>query len=157
EVNLPLPRLSLMTATATAAVLEDIRQAFATHDLPLGHLIQPPTSRRDNLALRVVPATGQKLDRFTALVHAALTSHAESTGGAILVYTTTRNSAETLAAHLSDLGISSSYYHGKLARDDKREVLSQFKSRELNVVVATCAFGMGINRADVRAVIHYTM
>ena len=75
----------------------------------------------------------------------------------MLIYTTTRKNAEKLASLLNHRGIEARHYHGKIPKFEKQEVLQDFKSGELNVVTATCAFGMGINRKDVRAVIHHTM
>lgn len=140
-----------MTATARTTVQEDIRKLFAEHNLPIGNLISE-SSIRKNLDYKIIPVNGNK---DLILMQEVATSLQQ--GGCVLVYTTTRKIAERLAHLLNKRNIEARYYHGKLGKTEKDEVLQAFKAGELNVVVATCAFGMGINRADVRAVIHHTM
>ena len=71
-----------------------------------------------------------------------------------IVYTATRKSAEAYAAALSDLGIDAEAYHAGRRAADREDVQSRFMAGELDVVVATTAFGMGIDKADVRFVLH---
>jgi len=147
----PLPLIALMTATARTTVQEDISQLFAEYNLALGSLISE-SKTRENLDYRVIPVTGNKDRLLIQEVQNFLRQ-----GGCVLVYTTTRNKAENLAKLLNDQNIDARYYHGQLGKTEKEEVLQAFKTGELNIVVATCAFGMGINRPDVRAVIHHTI
>lgn len=147
----PLPLLALMTATARTTVQEDIRKLFAEHNLEIGSLISESNTRK-NLEYKVIPVSDNKERLLIKEVQNSL-----SQGGCVLVYTTTRKNAEKLAYLLNSQNIDAKYYHGLLGKTEKQEVLETFKTGELNVVVATCAFGMGINRQDVRAVIHHTM
>ena len=71
-----------------------------------------------------------------------------------IVYTATRASSEQLAASLADLGLASSAYHGAMRAADRNDVQERFMAGEVDVVVATTAFGMGIDKADVRFVLH---
>ncbi len=71
-----------------------------------------------------------------------------------IVYTATRKSAETYAAALADLGIDAGAYHAGMRAADRDDVQSRFMAGELDVIVATTAFGMGIDKADVRFVLH---
>jgi ATP-dependent DNA helicase RecQ len=71
-----------------------------------------------------------------------------------LVYTATRASAEEYAEELADLGLSAAAYHGGMRAAERDEVQRAFMDGELDVVVATTAFGMGIDKADVRFVLH---
>jgi len=147
-----LPLMAFMTATATVAVRQDIKALFADHQIPI-HTEICSSSKRDNLEYRIIPTSKQAKDqRLIAEVKCALTS-----GGAVLVYTATRKNTERLARLLNENEVESRFYHGKISKQDKDEILKEFKARELNVVVATCAFGMGIDRPDVRAVIHHTI
>ena len=148
------PLLTLVTATATQAVIHDVQDVFSAHGFAVGPIIRSPSTRRSNLHYAVIPSVANKQQALIGKVREVLAS-----SGCALVYTTTRKSAEELAKLLRNSDISCRYYHGKLKREQKQEVLAQFKSQDdpLNVVVATCAFGMGINRPDVRAVIHHTM
>lgn len=147
------PLIALMTATATRDVVRDIKEIFESEGLRIGRIIESGGTQRENLRYIVVPPSESKDQALVDAVHNAQRGN----NGAILVYTTTRKRAQSLAGRLTNIGIPSRYYHSKLGREDKRDVLTQFKEGTLNVVVATRAFGMGINRHDVRAVIHHTM
>ena len=146
------PLMAFMTATATVAVRKDIKELFASHKI-LIHTEVCSSSKRDNLKYRIIPTTKQGKEQILIKeVQQAL-----QLGGAVLVYTATRKNTERLDKLLHDRGIESRYYHGKIPKADKEEILQKFKNKELNVIVATCAFGMGIDRPDVRAVIHHTI
>ncbi|MDD1417596.1 RecQ family ATP-dependent DNA helicase [Dolichospermum sp. ST_sed1] len=153
EYPLPLPRLALMTATATVAVRQDIKQLLSNYEINIQELDN--NSIRENLKYDVRPVSSEteKETFIIKQVQKILTQQ----DGCVLVYTTTRKKAEKLAAKLNKCGIKARHYHGKIPKYEKEEVLQEFKSKELNVVTATCAFGMGINRDDVRAVIHHSM
>jgi ATP-dependent DNA helicase RecQ len=151
ERQLAMPLLALMTATATVAVVEDIKELFAQYQLNINRTINGATTR-ENLTFQVIPVAGNKEQVLLEQVKEAV-----KLGGSTLVYTTTRKNAEKLAELLNQSHIEAKYYHGKLAKEKKQEVLQEFKSGKLNLVTATCAFGMGINRKDVRAVIHHSM
>jgi ATP-dependent DNA helicase RecQ len=152
ELELPVPLMALTTATATVKVREGIKTLFAEQGLEIASKIIAESSTRDNLEYKVIPVSGNKEQLLIQEVRDTL-----SWEECALVYTTKRKNAETLANLLVRANIEARYYHGKLEKNDKYEVLQAFKSGELNIVVATCAFGMGINRADVRAVIHHAM
>jgi ATP-dependent DNA helicase RecQ len=147
-----LPLMAFMTATATVAVRQDIKSLFAEHQIPI-HIEICSSSKRENLEYRIIPTSKQAKDQTLI----AEVKHALTLVGAVLVYTTTRKNTERLAQLLNENEVEARLYHGKIPKEDKHEILQKFKARELNVVVATCAFGMGIDRPDVRAVIHHTM
>jgi ATP-dependent DNA helicase RecQ len=151
ERQLPSPHLALFTATATHTVQTDIKELFAQHQLPIQQDVVADMNR-ENLNYQVVPVEGDRDQQLLKLVRQGLKS-----GGCVLVYTTTRKDAERLAMLLNQHEIQARHFHGKISRQDKEEVLQAFKQGKLDVVTATCAFGMGINRKDVRAVIHHTM
>ncbi|PLS67902.1 MAG: RecQ family ATP-dependent DNA helicase [Cyanobacteria bacterium M5B4] len=147
-----LPLMAFMTATATKEVRDDIKELLTAYQISIGREIAS-SSKRENLKYQIIPTSGQDKDRI-------LIEQVKDTlklGGAILIYTTTRRDTEKLAKLLEQNNIDCAFYHGRISREDKREILQKFKSKELNVIVATCAFGMGIDRPDVRAVIHHTM
>lgn len=148
--NRPMPPLALLTATATAQVRDDICELFQQWSLNI-HEEVSDTLQRNNLNYQVIPVRGKKDSLIMEFVQQALAQ-----GGCALIYTTTRKEAETLAEMLKQRGIQADHYHGKVPKDDRGRLLKDFKNGDLNVVAATCAFGMGINRKDVRAVIHNT-
>ncbi|MGB3509031.1 MAG: RecQ family ATP-dependent DNA helicase, partial [Microcoleaceae cyanobacterium] len=149
--NYPMPLLALTTATATVKVQEDIKKLFAKHNLSLGCCIKE-LSIRQNLEYKVISVNGNKEQILIQEVKNYLQQE-----GSILVYTSTRKKAYELANLLNQNHLKAKYYHGKLSKVEKVEVLEEFKAGNLNIVVATSAFGMGINRQDVRAVIHHTI
>lgn len=151
ERQVPPPHFALLTATATDQVRCDMKQLFAQHGLQVQRDIIT-TVQRPNLTYEVIPVNGNKDEEICKSVQAALEQE-----GCALVYTTTRKEAERLATMLNQRNLPARHYHGKLSRQEKSEVLQAFKERHLNVITATCAFGMGINRPDVRAVVHHTM
>jgi ATP-dependent DNA helicase RecQ len=136
------PPLLAFTATATPEVRDDIISLLGLHT--------PKTFvsgfDRPNIELRVVPVSGdvEKHERLPALVG---TSRA-------LVYGATRRRAEEAAATLSTAGIASAPYHAGLAERERTRVQDEFASGRLQAVCATNAFGMGIDRPDIDAVIH---
>ncbi len=146
------PLIALLTATATSAVRQDIKELFAQHQILIQTEIRSSTVR-SNLTYEIIPTAKQNKD----LMLLTQVKQAIALGGAVLVYTTTRKNAERVCHLLNQKGIEATFYHGKIARDDKQAILQKFKAKELDVIVATCAFGMGIDRPDVRAVIHHTL
>ncbi len=147
-----LPLMAFLTATATKAVREDIRTLFSSYDIPIRKEICS-SSKRDNLTYQIIPTFKQGKEQILI----TKTREALAIGGAVLIYTLTRKDTKRLAELLRENGIEAEYYHGKIAKEDKERIVKQFKQKELNVVAATCAFGMGIDRPDVRAVIHHTI
>lgn len=152
--KLPLPRLALMTATATVAVRKDIKELLAKYKIDVQQEITN-NSIRKNLTYDVVPIEHEH--QKEAFIIKKVQQIINQEDGCVLIYTTTRKKSEKIAKKLQEAGIEARHYHGKISKFEKEEVLQEFKSGELNVVSATCAFGMGINRHDVRAVIHHTM
>lgn len=75
--------------------------------------------------------------------------------GSVIIYVLKCIDTVKLAKKLNDNGIPCEHYHGKMDDDKREEVLKKFKDDELKLIVATIAFGMGIDKKDVRCVIHY--
>jgi len=75
--------------------------------------------------------------------------------GAGIVYTFSKREAEEVAAHLSSLDVSAQPYHAEISPATKERVHKKWMKNNLQVVVATIAFGLGINKPDVRFVLHH--
>ncbi len=75
-------------------------------------------------------------------------------GEAAIVYSISRNDTERIAAYLSAQGLRAAAYHAGMEADERRRTQDRFAAEEIDVVVATVAFGMGIDRSDIRCVIH---
>jgi ATP-dependent DNA helicase RecQ len=148
--ELQVPTTLALTATATERVQTDIIRLLG---LPSATRLVTGFNR-SNLAFEVWPApdTGTKLKRLGEFLREA----APGSGG--IIYTGTRRDAESVAAFVNDdLRIPSRFYHGQLESAARAEVQDSFLAGDLPVVVATNAFGLGIDRPDVRFVIHYAL
>jgi ATP-dependent DNA helicase RecQ len=150
--DFPRARVLACTATATPVVRDEILAKLgldaATPQMVHGFA-------RPNLILRAREASGRR-ERETAadaLLAEALGSPGAGRGTAI-VYAPTRRLADEEGQRLARVGWLASTYHAGLAADERDRVQRAFAAGELEIVVATNAFGMGIDRADVRAVIH---
>ena len=138
----PDASLHAFTATATPRVRDDIVGQLSLH----GPALLVGTFDRPNLCYRVVPRTdrgGQVLE--------ILGRHR---GAASIVYCISRKETERLASRLAAAGILARPYHAGLDQSERRRTQEAFARETIDVVVATVAFGMGIDRSDVRLVLH---
>ncbi|MEZ5300261.1 MAG: ATP-dependent DNA helicase RecQ [Verrucomicrobiales bacterium] len=140
-------RVLALTATATPKVAADIRQAFAID--PADHV--QTGFRRKNLKLRVIPAPAAKRD---ALLVERLRA---APPGPAIVYVTLQHTAESVAGMLQRSGIRARAYHAGMRDEDRAAAQEAFMAGEAPVIVATIAFGMGIDKADIRAIFHYNL
>ena len=133
------------TATATPRVRDDILAQLNLRDpsVLVGSFDRP------NLTYRIRP----RENRRKQLVD-EVRRHA---GEAVIIYALSRRDTEQIAETLRKEGIAADYYHAGLNRDQRNRVHERFAREQLDVVVATVAFGMGIDRSNVRAVIHASM
>jgi ATP-dependent DNA helicase RecQ len=140
------PPCIALTATATPDVQQDIKNCLE---------MQQPAEfvagfARTNLSFKV-RQTNSDHDKLQAL-QALIRQH--TTG---IIYCATRKSVDAIAAKIEHLTSSVIRYHGGLSDRDRSAAQERFMNREANIVVATNAFGMGIDRADIRFVCHYEM
>ena len=140
-----------LTATAKPDVREDIRRHFRERSgVDLREF--DGGARRTNLEFEVVQTTpGEKFSRIHEILEEYLPPHLP--GGAI-VYCATRRQAEDIAAFLSRKDVAAEHFHAGLSPEIKKTVQQRFIDGELRVIVATNAFGMGIDKPDVRLVVH---
>jgi len=141
------PRASLhaCTATATPRVQQDIVAQLELRD----PLLLVGSFDRPNLVYRIEP----RLDGRRQLLE-VLGRHR---GDAVIVYCLSRKDTESLAEFLRKEGFHAGAYHAGMPPEDRARVQEAFSEERLDVVVATVAFGMGIDRSNVRAVVHMTM
>jgi len=134
-----------LTATATEPVREDIVNQLAL-DKPE---IFISSFNRPNLTYTIQPKT----EPLGSLLH-LLEKHQ---GGSAIIYRFSRKATEETALELSERGFSALPYHAGLERDLRRETQEKFIRDQVQIVVATIAFGMGIDKPDVRLVVHYDL
>jgi ATP-dependent DNA helicase RecQ len=142
------PRLLALTATATPDVREQIGTQLGMRD----PAIFVRGFDRPNLAFSVVQAGGDadKLRWCMGLL-------AEVGESPALVYAATRKNAERAAEGMRARGLRAAAYHAGLGDEERARVQEQFMAGELRVVVATNAFGMGVDKRDVRLVVHHDL
>ncbi len=141
--SLACPTLAL-TATATPAVRLDVMQSLALEQA----LVVVKSFDRPNLSWSVLP--GRSLGERVAATYALL----RRVPGCSIVYAPTRRSVERVRDGLANRGVRTEAYHAGLPGPERSRVQAAFMSGECRVVVATNAFGMGIDKPDVRMVVH---
>ena len=143
--DLGRPPILALTATATDAVIEDIIRSLGMRD----PIVVNTGIYRDNLQLERINAESddEKRRRLVELMR-----ELDGTG---IIYAATIKQVETVHADLTAAGFSVAKYHGKLGQRERRDNQDRFMAGELKAIVATNAFGMGIDKGDIRFVVHY--
>ncbi len=145
--ELDLRPVLALTATATPDVARDICKAF--HIAGERHI--QTSFRRQNLHLRITPcAAGERLDILTKRLASPKVRPA-------IVYVTFQKTAEDVAGHLASAGLSARAYHAGMDSLDRESVQNDFMRGGTEIIVATIAFGMGIDKADIRSVTHFNL
>lgn len=146
EQMLTRPIVAAFTATATKRVVADITsslQLIKPHQFSQGFF-------RHNLHFAVINCVSSYQKEIWLFRLLKLHSHVSG-----IIYTTTRESTEYLAELLRHFQIPAVSYHAGLAQKQRAKIQDQFIKNEIPIIVATNAFGMGIDKPDVRFVIHY--
>ncbi len=143
--HFPDASIHAYTATATPKVREDIVAQLCLRDphVLVGRFDRP------NLVYRIIPRTDGHAQ--------ALEVVQRHEGQAGIIYCLSRKDAEYMSEFLKANGVKAAFYHAGMDADDRRRVHEAFAAEKLDVVSATVAFGMGIDRSNVRFVIHETM
>ncbi|MDC1205338.1 ATP-dependent DNA helicase [Candidatus Pacebacteria bacterium] len=140
--NIPIIAL---TATATQLVREDIVKQL---NLPHPHIFTS-SFNRENLSYEVLP----KKDSFNTILSLIELHPKES----VIIYCFSRKDTENIAGKLTAHGHNAGTYHAGLTTEKRRENQDRFIRDEIHIMVATIAFGMGIDKPDVRLVIHHSL
>ncbi|MGU9804308.1 UNVERIFIED_CONTAM: RecQ family ATP-dependent DNA helicase [Pseudomonas sp. CM11] len=142
-----IPQVLLLTATATPKVIADMQAKFAIapDDVVTTGFYRP------NLNLLVEPVRGA--DKRRRLVQWL----GERAGQPSIVYVTLQRTAEQIAEHLSQHGIEAQAYHAGLPHEQREAIQRRFMGGQCNCIVATIAFGMGIDKSDIRNVAHFDL
>jgi ATP-dependent DNA helicase RecQ len=141
------PTILALTATATPEVVDDIRHQLGREEMEVVDI----GVYRENLHFEVIPTPREDSKRETL---ARLLGEAKGTG---IVYVSTIKDCEAVTDHLESLGFSVARYHGRLGARERKRTQDRFMAGEVQVIVATNAFGMGIDKPDIRYVVHYNL
>ncbi|MDE5838327.1 MAG: RecQ family ATP-dependent DNA helicase [Paramuribaculum sp.] len=131
-----------LTASATPTVSKDIMERLRFRDSK----VFAKSFSRPNISYVV---------RYAEHKDAVMLKAVKSVPGTAIIYVRSRKRTREIAEFLNSEGISAGYYHAGLSVEEKNERQQQWKSGKLRVIVATNAFGMGIDKPDVRLVVHY--
>ena len=145
--SLKIGRVLTLTATATPPVANDICREFSIESDAFIHT----GFYRPNLTLQVTPC---RSNQQTTLL---LNRLKDRPRGPTIVYVTLQRTAETVAEELNKAGFSARAYHAGMANDKRNIVQDWFMNSSDAIVVATIAFGMGIDKSDIRYVYHYNL
>ena len=147
QEELNIPQVLLLTATATPQVIEDMGKKFkiAENDFTITGFY------RSNLELNIVPCPeSDKFDHLLQFFHARQNE-------ATIIYVTQQKTAEYVATKLTNAGIDATAYHAGLNSELRAEIQQSFMQGSGSCIVATIAFGMGVDKADIRNIIHYDL
>lgn len=140
------PLTLALTATATKEVRNDIIEKLRITDV--SQVVS--TVDRNNISLLVekMSTYEEKLDKLFTLIN--------QLPGSGIIYFSSRKETESVCEYLQNRGLSSiSYYHGAVEQEQRMLIQQQFISGQVRLICATSAFGMGVNKSDVRFVIHF--
>ncbi len=154
EQNLDLPPIACFTATAKPDVIEEITAYFQS-ELKQSLWLFEGGVERDNLLFDVLPiGTAEKLEQAFDIVRQHLDEHPEAS---VIVYAALRNTTEEICDYLVRKGLNAEYFHAGLEGHEKRRIIEEFVAGEIRVICATNAFGMGIDKSNIRLVLHYDL
>ena len=145
--ELNIPQTLLLTATATPAVIEDMQSKFdiASENVTVTGFY------RSNLDISVVPCEEEnKQTQLNDIIAAAPKLPS-------IVYVTQQQTAEQVASSLIRLGVNAHAYHAGMKSDIREKIQQQFMDSQIDCIVATIAFGMGVDKSDIRRVIHFDL
>lgn len=152
--NLPVSPICCYTATAKIDVMEEIICYFRD-ELSIDLAVFEGGIERENLTFEVLPVSvPEKMEKTFELLQELLTN--DPAGGAI-VYASKRKKTEEIRDFLQHQGLMAQAFHGGLNAKEKREIIENFVGGKIPIICATNAFGMGIDKENIRLVLHYEM
>ncbi len=155
EQDQPVPPVGCFTATAKTSVIQEIGTHFREE---LGQELQlfEGGVERQNLSFEVTPLSkAEKLERTHEIIQEHFDSNDEP--GGVIVYAATRDGTEEIRDFLFHQGMVAEAFHAGIDSKDKREIIEAFVAGSIPIICATNAFGMGIDKENIRLVLHYNM
>ncbi len=147
----PVPPVLCLTATAKPDVIGDIVRHFRDK-LGIELTVFDGGAERTNLTFEVIPTTGG--EKFSHIHQVLMSCLPPDMPGGAIVYCATRRQSEDVAEYLQLKGVAADRFHAGLPPETKKEVQHRFIDGALRAIAATNAFGMGIDKPDVRLVVH---
>lgn len=141
------PPILLLTATATGEVIQDMQKKFSVQS----QHVHKTGFYRSNLYLQVLPCSEEEKTQKL------LECLAQQPNACHIIYVTLQRTAEGVAEFLAQNGIQATAYHAGMSDDRRRQIQNEFMAGKRNCIVATIAFGMGVDKSDIRHVIHYNI
>ena len=142
-----IPNTLLLTATATPKVVEDMQNKFEIkqeNSIITGFY-------RENLHIKILPKSkNEKLEYLTKYIE-------DNQNNSIIIYVTLQKTAQEISNYLKSHQISSEAYHAGLDTEDRENIQNRFMRGDTLCIVATIAFGMGVDKSNIRAVIHFDL
>jgi len=149
--ELKIPLVLLLTATATKKVKLDMAAKFKIES---NNIVQTGFYR-SNLTVDIKAIKeSEKMDFLTKIIQSKIEKDNQCAG---IVYVTLQKSAQNIADFLVDQGINAKAYHAGLDNAVRQKIQLDFMANKINVVVATIAFGMGVDKSNIRFVMHYDL
>ncbi len=142
--------VSCFTATAKPQVIEDIKKYFKTKlNIELDEFVT--RASRTNLKYEVIEIEDpdRKMNALLPLL--------DRCEKPVIIYASRTKRVEEIHGSIEKAGFNSTYFHGKLDKDVKKDYMDAFMNNEKDIIVATSAFGMGVDKDDVKSVIHYNI
>jgi len=134
-----------LTATATRKAASDIRKAFRIKTAQ--HITSSP--KRDNLSYTVIPSTNEERpEKLSKILRQP--EHLPA-----IVYAMQQKQCEEISHHISTLGLKVKSYHAGMSPSSRKQIQDDFLANKNQIIVATIAFGMGVDKSNIRSIIHY--
>ena len=147
QKQLNIPQVLLLTATATTSVIQDMKSKF---DIDEDRVVVTGFYRQ-NLDLSIQPCEqANKLESLCNVVNQAAQAPT-------IVYVTLQQTAEMVAQQLRNVGVNAVAYHAGLKPENRDTIQQQFMNDDVHCIVATIAFGMGVDKSNIRRVIHFDL
>ena len=146
-----IPPILCLTATAKPDVKEDIVNYFKD-ELKIDLTVFPGGAERKNLTYLVQPTA--ESTKYSQVYDNIKGCQEEFKSGGVIVYCATQRRCEEISEYLQDRELKADFFHAGLTPERKKDVQTRFIDGDLDVIAATNAFGMGIDKSDVRLVIH---
>jgi RecQ family ATP-dependent DNA helicase len=151
KATFPDVPLMALTATAPPKVIQAVQRSLKISKAPVFSM----NFNRANLSFEVRDKPMPEAKALEALLTTITTEFCQDAAG--IVYCMTKQECEDVANYLFDRGVSADFYHAGQSATDRQLVQEAWQTGQLKIVCATIAYGMGINKADVRFVIHYSV